>query len=187
MAHADSDGYYCMGRGYLAYQFGLAPLPVAPHRLYVIRTRGPEGIPDPVALELPQFQVHGMLCGDGWVDVASFAAIYRVMLDKSDRPVGFEVRRFPDGQRLPQEFGPSQLQNLGSPSGGRAYLKPVRVRLSAKERGGEYLLEVVAKAIEPVKECELSITSRVVETDSRGRQISERIIFQGRGRRECGE
>lgn len=74
-----------------------------------------------------------------------------------------------------------------SPSGKRAYLKPVRVRLSAKERGGEYLLEVVAKAIEPVKECELSITSRVVETDSRGRQTSERIIFQGRGRRECGE
>ena len=25
VAYADSDGYYCIGRGYLAYQFGMAP------------------------------------------------------------------------------------------------------------------------------------------------------------------
>ncbi len=187
VAYADSDGYYCIGRGYLAYQFGMAPLPIAPHRLYVIRTGGPEGIPEPVALELPQFQVHGMRCGEGWVDVAAFTAVYRVMLDKSDHPVRYEVRRVPEGQQIPQEFILSQLQNLGSSSGGRAYLKPIRIRLGTKERGGEYLLEVIAKAIEPVKQCELSITSRIVETDRSARQTSERIIFQGRGHRECGE
>ena len=36
-AYADSDGYYCIGRGYLAYQFGLAAPPTRPHRLTVIR------------------------------------------------------------------------------------------------------------------------------------------------------
>lgn len=39
VAHADSDGYYCDGQGYLAYQFGMAPPPVAPHRLHVLHTR----------------------------------------------------------------------------------------------------------------------------------------------------
>ena len=187
VAHADSDGYYCIGRSYLAYQFGMAPLPVAPHLLYVIRTRGPEGIPEPVALELPQFQVHGMRCGEGWIEVAAFTAVYRVILDESDRPIRYEVRPFLDGQQIPQEFIQSQLQNLGSSSGGRAYLKPIRIRLGTKERGGEYLLEVIAKAIQPVKQCELSIVSRIVETDLSGRRASERIIFRGRGHRECGE
>jgi hypothetical protein len=143
-AYADSDGYYCIGRGYLAYQFGFAAPPTRPHRLSVI-------------------------------------------LDENSRPVGYEVRPFPDGQKIPQEFILSQIHNLGASSGARAYLKPVRVRLSARERGGAYLLEIIAKAIPPLKRCELAITSRIVETDRNGREISARIIFQGRGYRECGE
>lgn len=187
VAYADSDGYYCTGRGYLAYQFGMAPKPVAPHRLYVISTRGPQGIPEPAVLELPQFQVHGMLCGEGWIDVASFTAVYRVTLDTNDRPVSHEVRGSLEGQPIPQPFILSQRQNLGSPSGGRAYLKPIRTPLAVKSLGGAYVLEITAKAIGPVKACEVSITSRIVETGPAGREIGQRIIFQGRGRRECGE
>ena len=187
MAYADSDGYYCAGRGYLAYQFGMAAEPVAPHRVHVISVRGSQGIPEPVVLELPQFQVHGMLCGEGWLDIASFTAVYRVTLDQNDRPVRYEVRGSLEGQPIPQPFIQSQSQNLGALSGGRAYLKPIRTALAVKPLGGEYVLEVGAKAIEPAKECELSITSRIVETDRAGREIGQRIIFQGRGRRECGD
>ena len=186
-AYADSDGYYCIGRGYLAYQFGFAAPSTRPHRLFVIRFSGASGIQSPDVLDLPQFQVHGMRCGEGWIDVAAFTNVYRVTLDENSRPVGYEVRPFPDGQKIPQEFILSQIQNLGASSGGRAYLKPVRVRLSASERGGAYLLEIIAKAIPPLKRCELAITSRIVETDRNGREINARIIFQGRGYRECGE
>ena len=186
VTYADSDGYYCIGRSYLAYQFGMAPMPVAPHRVYIISTRGPQGIPQPTALELPQFQVHGMLCGDGWLDIASFRAIYRITLDMNDRPVRYQVRESLEGQRIPQPFILSQVQNLGPFAGARAYLKPIRASLGVKAGGGEYLLEVMAKAIEPVKACEVSVISRIVETDGRGREVSARIIFQGRGHRECG-
>jgi hypothetical protein len=186
VAYADSDGYFCDGRGYLAYQFGMAPKPVAPHRLHVISTRGPQGIPEPAVLELPQFQVHGMICGDGWIDVASFTAVYRVTLDRNDRPERYELRSSLEGQPIPQPFILSQSQNLGSFSGGRAYLKPIRTALGSKPLGGEYILEVTAKLIEPVNQCQVSITSRIVETDRSGQEISQRIIFQGRGYRECG-
>ena len=186
-AYADSDGYYCIGRGYLAYQFGFAAPSIRPHRLSVIRFSGASGIQSPAVLDLPQFQVHGMQCGEGRIDVAAFTNVYRVTLDENDRPVGYEVRPFPDGQQIPQEFILSQVQNLGGSSGRRAYLKPVRVRLSSKERGGAYLLEIIARAIPPLKKCELAITSRIVETDRNGREISARIIFQGPGYRECGE
>jgi hypothetical protein len=186
LAYADSDGYYCTGRGYLAYQFGMAPMPVAPHRVSVISIRGAQGIPEPSTLQLPQFQVHGMLCGDGWIDVASFTTVYRITLDANDRPVRYEERGSLKGQPIPQAFIQSQVQNLGPLGGAKAYVKPIRTALAVRPLGGEYILEVIAKAIEPVNVCEISVTSRIVETDAAGREVNARILFQGRGHRECG-
>ena len=187
VVYADSDGYYCVGPGYLAYQFGMDTRQGPPPRLYVIRTSGPKGIPQPVALELPRFQVHGMRCGAAQVDVASFTAVYQVILDNEDRPVRFEVRPSPAGQTLPQEFILAQLQNLGSSSRAVGDLKEQRVLLAEKEGGGQYLLVIVPTVIPPVNRCETSITTRIVETDRNGREIGSRLIFRGRGRRECGE
>jgi hypothetical protein len=129
--------------------------------------------------------VHGILCGEGWVDIASFTTIYRITLDEKQHPVRYEVRGSLD-QPIPQAFIRSQYQNLGVLGGGRAFVKPIRASLGARPLGGEYLLEVTATSIGPVKQCEISITSRVVEVDAGGRQVSERILFQGRGHRECG-
>jgi hypothetical protein len=53
-AYADSDGYYCVGHGYIAYQFGFAAPPVGPHHLYVVRFGGASEIEAPAVLELPQ-------------------------------------------------------------------------------------------------------------------------------------
>ena len=180
VAYADSDGYYCIGRGYLAYQLGMAPKPVAPHRVYVVSTRGPQGIPEPAVVELPQFQVHGMLCGDGWIDIASFTTVYRVTLDDDDRPVRYEARGSLQGLPIPQAFIQSQFQNLGPMGGARAYVKPIRAALGVKPLGGQYTLEVIAKAIEPLTACEISIISRIVETDGAGREVSHSRSPSGR-------
>lgn len=183
VASADSDGYYCIGRGYVAYQFGMAPLPVAPHRLYVLRIGTTTGIAEPVALELPQFQVHGLRCGEGWIDVAAFTAIYHVTLDENTRPTRYEVRPFAEGQKIPQEFFP-QL-NLGLLSRAGQGMNPQRVSLEMKKDGGGYFLEMSGRPI-PSERCRTALASRVVETDRNGREIHERIIFQGIGTRECG-
>lgn len=183
VAYADSDGYYCIGRGYLAYQFGMAPLPVAPHHLYIVRIGTTTGIADPVAIELPQFQVHGLRCGAGWVDVAAFTAIYHVTLNENARPTRYEVRPLAEGQKIPQDLFP-QL-NLGTLSRAAQDLKPQRVSLGMKEGGGQHLLEMTAQLI-PSERCRSALTTRIVETDRNGREIRERIIFQGRGTRDCG-
>ena len=183
VAYADSDGYYCIGRGYLAYQFGMAPLPVTPHHLYVLRIGTTAGITEPAAIELPQFQVHGLRCGEGWVDVAAFTAIYHVTLDANTRPTRYEMRPFAEGQKVPQEFFP-QL-NLGTLSRAGPELKPQRVSLGMKADGGQYFLEMTGQLI-PSERCRTALTSRVVETDRNGREIHERIIFKGRGTRDCG-
>jgi hypothetical protein len=183
VAYADSDGYYCVGRGYLAYQFGMAPQPVAPHHLYVLRIGTSSGIPEPMAIGLPQFQVHGLHCGDGWIEVAAFTAIYRVTLDEAAKPTRYAVRPLAEGQQIPSEFWPQR--NLGMGSRGAEDSKPARVSLGMKTDGGQYFLEMTGEPV-PSDRCQTALTSRLVETDRNGREIRERIIFQGRGRRECG-
>jgi len=183
VAHADSDGYYCVGPGYLAYQFGMAPLPVAPHRLHVLNTRAAPGIPEPAMLELPQFQVHGLRCGDGWIEVASFTAIYRVTLDDSKRPVRYETHQFDVGQKVPPEFRPTRNLGMGSPA--RARGKVERVSLGARDGGGQLFLEMAGYDV-PADRCGVDLKSRVVETDRNGREVRERVLYQARGHRECG-
>jgi hypothetical protein len=91
-AYADSDGYYCIGRGYLAYQFGYAAPPVGPHRLFVLPLGPSAKIEPPTILDIPQFQVHGMLCGDRVIQLAAYDAIYtnRARRDESARAVRFD-------------------------------------------------------------------------------------------------
>jgi hypothetical protein len=182
-AYADSDGYYCVGRGYLAYQFGMAPLPVAPHRFYVVRIGTTAGIAEPVALELPQFQVHGLRCGDGWIEVASFTAIYRITLDANTHPSRYEMRPFGDGQKIPSEFLPPR--NLGMASPALQNGTSERVSLGMKADGGQFALEMTGQ-VSPDERCLTALTTRIVETDRNGREIRDRIIYQGRGHRDCG-
>lgn len=183
VAYADSDGYYCVGPGYLAYQFGMAPLPVTPHRLHVLSLGTAPGIPEPATLELPQFQVHGLRCGDGWIEVASFTAIYRVTLDDSIRPIRYDVRPFATGQKVPPEFYPQR--NLGMLSPARAHGKFERVSLGGRDGGGHVFLEMAGYDV-PNERCRVELKTRVVETDRNGREIRDRVIYQAREHRECG-
>src|SRR5437667_7977882 len=95
-AYADSDGYYCAGREYVAYQFGFAAPPIGPHRLYVVRFGGTSGIEAAAVLDLPQFQVHGILCGERTVEIAAYDAIYSVRLDAAMRPSVYDPTPLPD-------------------------------------------------------------------------------------------
>lgn len=177
-AHADSDGYYCIGRGYLAYQFGFAAPPVSPHRLHIMRLGDPEVIAEPIVVELPQFQIHGMICGERAIQLAAFDAMYTVALGPGLRPSGWsaspprEQVRFPPGQ------------NLGAWSRPVDTLKVERVSLLKQPNGYEIILEIVPRAAS--EECVTEITTRVIEVDAIGQVIREWLIFDGKGQRECG-
>ena len=143
-AYADSDGYYCVGRGYLAYQFGFAAPPVGPHRLFVIRFGGASGIESPAVLDLPQFQVGGMLCGDRTVQLAD--AIYTIQLDATNRPVRYDSSPWLDRGHTPPQFV-GHSENLGAFNPAARTLKLRRISLGPVNGGGQYLLEMNANAI----------------------------------------
>jgi hypothetical protein len=183
-AYADSDGYYCTGRGYLAYQFGLAAPPVGPHRLNIIRFGGASGFEAAVVFNLPQFQVQGILCGEGSVRIAAYDAVYTVQLDEMNRPVSYESVPWMDRGHIPPEFV-GHSQNLGAWNQAANTLTAERLSLGPADDGGQYLLEVSGKAIESER-CESIVTSRLIRTDRNGREVQQLEIFRGRGVRDCG-
>lgn len=182
-AYADSDGYYCIGKGYLAYQFGMDSQSNPP-QVSVIRTTGAGDIPSPLVLKLPAFQVHAMRCGDGWVDVAAFTEVYRIILDASHKPVRYERRPLAGGSAGLSEF--PLTPNLGTLSRAARTLKPERVVLGDTPRDTSYVLSITATPV-PTQRCRTSITTRIVEIDRADRELRARVIFKGQGTRECGE
>ena len=105
-AFADSDGYFCIGPDYLAYETRFSQGKTG-HLLHVVRFNPDSGfvVGSPVALE--DFQVHDMTCRSGFVDVEGFAEGFSVAIDGSNlSPAAARTTRF-----TPEN--PSALKNLG--------------------------------------------------------------------------
>jgi hypothetical protein len=182
LARADSDGYYCVGDGYIAYQFGM-DVPNNPPRLYVITLNGTRGIPKPATIAFPPFQVQGMRCGSRSIDVAAYDKMYVVSLDERRQPRRYSERPLASIEPIPfQTYG-----NLSMLMPARADMQRHRIRLGAASDGGEYALEMSATLVRPSDPCEAAGTSRLVRTDRTGRAVSALTIFAGRVGRECGD
>jgi hypothetical protein len=186
-AYADSDGYYCVGRNYLAYQFGYAAPPVGPHQLFVIPFGGVGGIElPPMVLDLPQFQVHGMRCGDRAIRLAAYDAIYTVELDKNDRPTRYTSSPWLDRGHTPPEFV-GQSSNLGAHNLAAATSTPHRISLGSVSGGDRYVLEMTARALSSERCPRIETASKIVRLNFAGVEIQQYQIYRGDGIRECGD
>lgn len=67
-ASADSDGYYCAGRGFLAYEQRVAA-PRITHELRIVYFESGRSIEAAPPVILEDFQVHGMRCRPGIVEL----------------------------------------------------------------------------------------------------------------------
>lgn len=178
-AVADSDGYYCVGPHYFAYQFGFAAPPIGPNRLYVISLDS-ERISAPAVLDLPQFQNHGILCEDQAVKLAAYDAIYTVHLNAGFQPTGYEVTPWADHQHTPPEFVGRWL-NLGG------WARPehgFQRQLVGTVNGGNIRYYLVIRETQ-VSQCQWRIESRLVRTDRNDRELQNSEIFNAISQRAC--
>jgi hypothetical protein len=84
-AHADSDGYFCTGPGYLAFETRFSEQP-ARHLLHVVRFSAKTGIVRAQPIPLEDFQVHGMICGPAVVGLQGWDAVHVVDLSTPATP-----------------------------------------------------------------------------------------------------
>ena len=135
-ALADSDGYYCTGRGYLAFETRFSADSVG-HLLHVIRFSRAEGLLRLPPIQLPDFQVHAMHCRADIVDVQAGRTNYSVDVSRSDRQV---IR----SRTVAPEQGVSALTaNLGH------WSRPGVIDLEAAGGPGEFQLVIarVSRAV----------------------------------------
>lgn len=83
LAFADSDAYYCAARGYLAFETRLG---TGKHELHVVRF-GAGGVTAAAPLALDDFQVHGMTCRAGQVEIQGWDRTYTVDISAAAKPV----------------------------------------------------------------------------------------------------
>jgi hypothetical protein len=177
--HADSDGYYCVGRDYLAYQLGLAAPPLASHRLYVVRLAGEQAMSAPAVIDIPQFQVHGMLCDQTSIELESFDGIYKVHLDSGRRPARYEFTRWPDPQhRL--SLSPGGSPRIGGYGFFTKGLAPVRTALLKDPLGHQFAIEIEPQ-LSNSRLCETHITTRLIEVDPSNSVIRQQVLYTGTG------
>lgn len=84
VARADSDGYYCTGRGYIAWE---TRLDHPGHQLHIVRFSRDGGLARLAPVALEEFQVHGMKCGDVAVELTGGGKVHTVDLSDATRPV----------------------------------------------------------------------------------------------------
>lgn len=75
-SRADSDGYFCTSRGYLAYELreGITP-GVVGHVLKIVRFDPQRGIRSAGSVTLQDFQVHRMTCNDEGIEMAGYGTV----------------------------------------------------------------------------------------------------------------
>jgi hypothetical protein len=82
---ADSDGYYCAGRGYLAYETRWSSGSTG-HLLHVVTFSSARGFARLAPIRLDDFQVHGMTCGAGAVELEGWTTGYTISIADPEHP-----------------------------------------------------------------------------------------------------
>lgn len=85
-AFSDSDGYFCVGQGYLAYEFNGLSAPDSGHVLYIVYLGAEAGISAPVKVMLEPFQTHGMKCVENTIEILAWDAIHVVDISSREAP-----------------------------------------------------------------------------------------------------
>ncbi len=188
-ARADSDGYYCTGPNYLAYElfkgpgYAIAGRPT--HFLYVVRLRDSAGIIRPISVPLPRFQVHGMRCTTSAVQLLGWDSLYTIHLSElrpSLSAEGAAWSREGASRRLPPDY--SDL-NLGGWSRGVRAGRADTIALTAASTGYRFLLAIDVQANK--RDCVYKVVTRLEEFDAASRRVATLTLFQGTGPMECGE
>jgi len=165
-ARADSDGYYCAGPGYVAYEMRFSQGPGG-HRLYVARFSRADGIRPLVAVPLDDFQVQGMTCGAGEVVLVGGSRRYTVTLPASGAPsVGSTA-----ADRVPA----GSLANLGH------WATPGVTDLASDGRAGEFQLAIARVSRETPNGIEhYTFTTLIRRADAPEAPLLESVrLFEG--------
>ena len=181
---ADSDGYFCSGPGYLAYELAFS-FGVHEHVLYIVSLSDSAGIGHPATVALPRFQVHGMRCDSGAVALLGWDFLYTVRFGQVDTSLVASVASTPHPvvwrRALPGYAG----GNLGALSRARPG-RPDTVDLGIVGALHRFVLVMHCES-HGKNRCSCMLRTRIVQVDRARRTVQVVTLLEGKVYRECGE
>lgn len=168
---ADSDGYFCTGPGYLAFQLRSWHTD-GPHLLKIIRF-GEGEIREAGELELPDFQPHAIRCETERVRIVGWALHYvEFSIDVSGEPRLLETIEDPELEFSPALFE-TPMMNLGE------LAVPGSIPLSSEDPLHRYRLAIERRS-SPVTGGLEHYTRTVLIAETRtGTPVGELLVYEG--------
>ena len=173
----DSDGYFCHSGGYLAYN--LSPVSKAPKHVLQLVRLDPSTALTPSSIttvELPDFQLHGLRCLDGEIELLGWHQVYRVLLVEGSPPwLLSEALAFPGF--VPDAFASLEAHNLGAWS--------VAARdhtVESLDLGAHFWLRISAECAPP---CTVHVRSELIQHDGAGNEASKLTLYDDQFERDC--
>ena len=168
-ALADSDGYFCIGPGYVAYEAAGLEIPATGHVLFIVNVGGPEGIAEPIAVQIDIFQAGGMNCGEQFI---VFDGGYTVDISDRENPRYLGIRK-----------GTTIKESIAS---GNIAMWPYAGAYAIPTNDGSHHYTLVIAHVEEVVEQQYGslilhhMTAKVVQVDSTtARPVRSRILHDG--------
>ena len=173
VAHADSDGYFCTAKGYVAVEFRSFSTPglSAEHVLKIVRFGKGQGIHWAGEISLPDFQPHQMRCQGKQVEIAGSGKAYvKFTIDVSQ----------PGKLRLLQAGGNPAVGGDGrEPPNLGLWSWPGTFALQSDDPNHTYQI-VCTHSEKPVKGgIEHFHRSEIVQKDGSGTITGKLLIFEG--------
>ena len=175
-AFADSDGYYCVGPDYLAYQLNSPGMPNT-HRIIVVPFDGGSTKIVQYSADLPDFQVHDLRCSDKHIRLIGWEFVYDVTWDGYDpNPLAVST--------VQKEPGPPDYGDHDPPQS-LVYSPDQAVSLYDPDNLVSYGLETTRKDI-PELPCTELVTTKLWK-HKYDVNIDSLILVSRDVPRECGE
>ena len=182
-ARADSDGSYCTGPNYIAYELSWS-LRDTTHFLYVLSLSDSGGIGARTTIRLPQFQVHGMRCEAGSVALLGWDSLYTVTVGGAHPTIVATAAPWAGQGPTRQPLAAYGASNLGALSEAVRSWRSDTVRLPIRATRNQFVLAIDVTP-HPTR-CVFAVVTRLVQVD-RARAVRSVVLFDGEAPRECGE
>jgi hypothetical protein len=173
-AAADSDGYFCIATGYLAYELREWSAPERTHVLKVVRVGGTDGVSDPTTLPLHDFQVHGLRCDPDRIVVLGWDRRYTIVLPSEGPPRMVRVEPRPAAP-VPAEYRADSLTDSR---------RSRSIRIPSGRHGRIYDLQITHREVGWTPSGQGGVihhetTSTLIERDLTGMVVTQKRIHAG--------
>jgi len=175
-AWCDSDGYFCVGGDYLAFELSFSGKARA-HQLHLMRFHDPSRWTEALSIVLPDFQTHGLRCAAAVVSITGWEAIYDVSWRDADSALALVQRA--------KSPGPPEETKFPDSLGSLVFGPPQEVALPSRDPTYSYVLRV-QRTPDPADRCSVFVRSAIAQRVG-GAVVREHELLSGRMPAECGE